>query len=422
MNMTSEQQTTVYIYLAGQGYVPAGILKFFPQENRSQFRYGNRYLLRPNAIPIDPVRLPLIDGPFNTIPRQPLFNAFKDAAPDRWGRTVLSVVLGCDPDALTDFQALTLLGPHHRIGALAFGPDPVSGPVPGIAAPENIRLLDQKNNLKIIGDYVRMVDKISDDEVDGIKDSLPVDDLFQIFIPSLSPAGGARPKSLVVHDDIEWIAKFPKRGDAWDEALIEHACMTLAVKCGVNAAHTRIVRHEGINILLVERFDKSRAGEPMHMISGFTLNDWVEDQDWGSYQSMADSSRRYGAVNMGEQIFRRMVVNICCANTDDHPKNHAFFVQRDHIALTPAYDIVPCRFEHHAYNLALGVGKQGRAATLENALSDVAAFGLTPSAAQHIVSQITDIFSGWESHFKQCGVKSKDIIRVSKVFKHIQNQ
>ena len=34
-------------------------------------------------------------------------------------RSVLSLVLGCDPDALTDFQALTALGAHHRIGALA---------------------------------------------------------------------------------------------------------------------------------------------------------------------------------------------------------------------------------------------------------------------------------------------------------------
>ncbi|WP_320044299.1 HipA domain-containing protein [uncultured Desulfobacter sp.] len=419
MNMTSEQQTTVYIYLAKQGYVPAGILKFFPQENISQFRYGNRYLLRPDAIPIDPVRIPLIEGEFNTSPRQALFNAFKDAAPDRWGRIVLSLVLGGDPDTLTDFHSLIALGPHHRIGALAFGPDPVSGPAPGIMPPQNIRLLDQKDNLKIIGDYVRMVDKISDEEVDRIKDSLPVDDLFQIFIPSLSPAGGARPKALVVYDGIEWIAKFPKRGDSWDEAVIEHACMTLAAKCGVNVAQTKIVKHEDINILLVKRFDKSSDGEPLHVISGFTLNDWMEDQEWGSYQTMADSARRYGAVNMGEQIFRRMAVNICCANTDDHPKNHAFFVQRDHIVLTPAYDIVPCRFAHNAYNLALGVGKQGRAATLKNALSNVAAFGLTPSSAQNILTDITEIFADWEPHFKQCGVQSKDITRVSRIFQHI---
>lgn len=274
--------------------------------------------------------------------------------------------------------------------------------------------------MKIIGDYVRMVDKISDDEVDRIKESLPVDDLFQIFIPSLSPAGGARPKALVDYDGVEWIAKFPKRGDFWDEAVIEHACMTLAAQCGVNVAQTRVVEYEGINILLVKRFDKSRDGEPLHIISGFTLNDWMEDQEWGSYQTMAESARRYGAVNSGEQIFRRMVVNICCANSDDHPKNHAFFVQRDHIALTPAYDIVPCRFEHNAYNLALGVGKQGRAATLENALSNVAAFGLTPSEARAILTEITGTFSDCKPHFKQCGVQPKDLTRVSKVFQHIR--
>ncbi|SMD12819.1 serine/threonine-protein kinase HipA [Desulfocicer vacuolatum DSM 3385] len=133
---------------------------------------------------------------------------------------------------------------------------------------------------------------------------------------------------------------------------------------------------------------------------------------------MAEAARRYGAVNTGEQIFRRMLFNICCANTDDHPRNHAFFIHREKIELTPAYDIAPCRFQFDSYELALKVGKQGRLASFENALSNIAPFGLDNKEAISIVSEIKSIFSGWQKRFERVGVKPKDIEKLSRRFSH----
>lgn len=88
------------------------------------------------------------------------------------------------------------------------------------------------------------------------------------------------------------------------------------------------------------------------------------------------------------------------------------------IELTPAYDITPCRFRFDSYELALKVGKQGRLATFENALSNIGPFGLSDKEATSIVSEIKTVFSGWQNHFEKIGVKSKDIDKLSRRFGH----
>lgn len=103
-----------------------------------------------------------------------------------------------------------------------------------------------------------------------------------------------------------------------------------------------------------------------------------------------------------------MVFNILCSNTDDHPRNHAFFVHQTHVLLTPAFDIVPQRFTLDRYELALGVGKQGRLATLENAMTRPEPFGLTREGARSIISEMTAVVLGWEVHFQEHGVSQRD--------------
>lgn len=62
MTSTSER-AVVFIRLPGMDYVPAGLLR---HEDRAYFfRYGRRYLERPDAIPLDPARIPLVDMEFS---------------------------------------------------------------------------------------------------------------------------------------------------------------------------------------------------------------------------------------------------------------------------------------------------------------------------------------------------------------------
>lgn len=424
--MTSDpvNHAYVYIHLPGDGYVPAGMLRFEPgsgeRTGRSFFRYGRRYLRRSNVLPIDPVSLPLVLGDREAGTRRgfPLFNVFRDSAPDRWGRKVLAAMAGVTVETMTEFEVLTAAHSPARIGALAYGPDLEGGPQSMAPWCKKDMFARNVEDLETIARIIEAVDNEEQAAIDALRRELPRDEFLRVFAGSLSPVGGGRPKALVLEDGIEWVVKFPKKGDAWNEPLVEHATMTLAAKCGIQVASTRIERIRGQHALFVRRFDREDELR-RHVISGFTLGDLQEDGEWGSYQDLALAARRYGDDTAGQQLYRRMVFNILCSNTDDHPRNHAFFVHQAYVSLTPAYDIVPQRFTLDRYELALGVGKHGRLATLDNALTRCEPFGISHEQARSMIADMVAVASQWEEHFTEHGVSHQDIETLRHRFRQV---
>src|SRR5579859_6794978 len=116
----------VYVYLEGDGWVPAGLIEYeeHGRLSRSRFRYGKKYVERSNAIALDPVQLPLANQTFGTPDGSALFNGFRDAGPDQWGRYLLDRKFGRE---LTELEYVAATGPN-RVGALGFGPDSKGGP------------------------------------------------------------------------------------------------------------------------------------------------------------------------------------------------------------------------------------------------------------------------------------------------------
>lgn len=411
-------ETTVYMYLPGDGYVPAGILEYDPAHEQSIFAYGRRYVERPNAIPVDPIRLPLsFSGKATTKRRVQMFNVFRDAAPDRWGRKVLSLQAGRPAQTLSEIEILTAHHSPHRIGALAFGPTPTSGPMSmaSWASKEDLFARD-KDQLQDLAEIITLIEDTDEEDLDKLRESLP-DDAFMKALTSIYSVGGARPKAMVEFDGELWIAKFPKGDDAWNEPLIEHATMTLAAKCGIDVAKTKTIDLGDISILLVKRFDRDTLGNPLHIISGFTIMDVTEDGDWGSYQDLALAARQLGDEMAAEELFRRMCFNALCANTDDHPRNHAFFVERGRVRLTPAYDVVPRQIQASSYDLALRCGKYGTDTSTRNLLSMTALFGLSAGSAAEILEDIREVVADWRSHFGEAGVSNRDLMTLEHRFK-----
>jgi serine/threonine-protein kinase HipA len=103
-----------------------------------------------------------------------------------------------------------------------------------------------------------------------------------------------------------------------------------------------------------------------------------------------------------------MVFNILIDNTDDHEKNHALLRQADGTyALSPAFDVLPA-----AQGLgvqAMDVGERGTESSIDNAMSQAAAFGLRRDAAMKIVSAIAAVVDQWKEHFQAAGVRDVDI-------------
>ncbi len=401
MTSTSEQ-AVVFIRARGPEYVPAGLLR--REGGTWFFRYGRRYLRRAEALPLDPARLPLADMEFAD---RALFSALRDAAPDRWGRKVLGVMAGRAPGALDEFEILTAIHHPQRMGALAFGRTPDHPESFAPWAKGDVFTLVPEDIGRVAALVARIDQMEGDEDLDALRAAMPEDAFLAALASSLS-LGGARPKAMVTVDGRSWIAKFSKRGDPWREPVVEHATMTLAARCGVSVAPTRLIDVDGQSVLLVQRFD--RAGdEARHVVSGFTVAGVDEDGDWGSYQHLAEQARRLGDARSGPEIFRRMVFNALCSNRDDHPRNHAFFVSRARIAMTPAYDVVPAAIRFRHWDLSLRCGAEGRAATRSNLLSDVRPFGLSEQDAARIWNEMTAVAAGWREHFAACGVSAREM-------------
>lgn len=152
--------------------------------------------------------------------------------------------------------------------------------------------------------------------------------------------------------------------------------------------------------------------------------------DEGTYQDIAVQMRRYCAASYLQQdlkqLFMRLIFNILCNNSDDHLRNHGFiYAPGLGWRLSPAYDIVPQPDMglKQPRLLTLGVGMNGsREATLQNAISSCAVFGLSEQAAQAITNQMKRLFiSQWEGTFSKYGVPVKDFPALAQAFvNHLQ--
>jgi serine/threonine-protein kinase HipA len=117
-----------------------------------------------------------------------------------------------------------------------------------------------------------------------------------------------------------------------------------------------------------------------------------------------------------------MAFNILVGNDDDHLRNHAFLFDQRGWRLSPLYDVVPKPRVGSEGRLILKVGDRGHAATLENALTSAAAFGLKPDEAASLLEDLRlQVEAGWQDGLKRAGLSSTDIERLEKCFSEAHN-
>ncbi len=419
---TPEKTLGVFIHLDGD-FVPAGLLTLYKQQAElltSRFSYGLRYLDRPNAAPVDPVSLaihgqdvPERGSEIFPVEGLTLFGGIRDAAPDGWGRRVIESRLHAPLNSLPESVYLMEAG-SERAGALDIRPSIQSPAKVGHGA--NIQSLE----------YLLQA-------AERIEAGLPVPTNLEDFFDAGSSMGGMRPKA-TVHDangDL-WLAKFPATTDTlMDVPLIEATTMRLAGEAGLNVPTVRTEEIGHKTVMLIRRFDRFLQEGVMHrrhMVSALTLLGCHESESpHRSYGDIANRIRRYGITEWivadQEELFGRMVFNIFVTNDDDHLRNHAFLWDgHDHgWRLSPLYDVMPRPMLARERNLHLGVGAQGRLATIDNALSAYARFGLTRVRADEIVDQVWRIVRQWRTYFEGYDVPDVEIEKIASAFQHIDD-
>jgi len=420
--MTSKSaKFAVFAYLDREtSSVPAGLMTMVEEGSvllRSTFRYGQRYVERPKRLELDPLTLaiPGIGIKEEREPPQavsgsgPLleFGVFRDASPDHWGRRLIENNLG-KTGPLPESEYLMRAG-SNRTGALDFRETLTSMESNG----ELAQLIE-------LGYLKEAADKVALGELVPAR-------LSKIFEAGPS-MGGARPKAVVEADNIQWLAKFSAKDDSFCVPWVEFATLRLAAAAGLNVPQVRLEDiGENRPVMLIARFDREYNGERYerrHFMSALTL--LVRHESESPHTTYADLSEaiarhcapQYIKANQSE-LFARMVFNILVNNNDDHLRNHGFVFDSKArgLTLSPLYDVVPAPSVSSDRYLHLGVGREGRAATLTNAMTQHGVFGLTRDQALAIIDRVGRVVRQWKVYFEDAGVPGSDIDKVATAFR-----
>lgn len=331
--------------------------------------------------------------------------AVDDARPDRWGERVIQYIE--KPSRLSLMEYLYYAG-DDRFGAL------------GVSTSDTVYLPRENGPLPRLENAQALSEAVA-----KIKDKQVITDIERRLLHAGGSFGGAKPKALIEIDGEQWVIKF-FNGEPIDVPLIEHASMTLAAQADITVAETRVVSLSGENAIAVRRFDREGVCR-IHCLSAGTAlrarSSGSNPPDF-SYPNLAQLLRSAGETKQDRnkkqmvELFRRMVFNILIDNTDDHEKNHALlmtlkpapsgkFSRISRLTLAPAYDVLPSNSGQG--HQEFGVGLDGSASTLENAMSQCAQFGLSEVQARTEVLQVIVVVNRWKQHFKAQGVTDADI-------------
>ena len=378
----NEQPREAYVWIwlpQSTEPVVAGRIEF--DGKRYLFNYGRSYLDRENALPIYLPELPLKRGAQAPKPPLTLANSLRDGAPDAWGRRVvinrLTGLRGQDANDV-DLDELTFMleSGSDRVGALDF----------------------QRSATHY---EPRLAGSTSLDELaasaESVEQGLPLKPELALALQHGTAIGGARPKALIESDTARFVAKFSSSTDSFSVVKAEYIAMQLAAEAGLNVAPVSLTVALQKDVLLVERFDRSRVDNGWHrhaMVSALTLFELDEMMAaHTSYSELAEIIRRRFAEGPDTlaELFGRMTFNILVGNTDDHARNHAAFWHGDRLSLTPAYDICPQSRLGREASQGMLIHDTDRRSQLKVALSAARHFLLHRDDALNIIRRQIDV-------------------------------
>lgn len=431
-----EEKLLVFAYLDAE-WLPCGQLTLTEDGAKllaSTFAYGLRYLDRPGALEVDPVSLSIRDEsvvrgkalfPPNNLP---FFGGIRDTAPDAWGRRVIESRLKVPANSLPESVYLLHAG-SQRVGALDIRPSREAEPTLGYGTWDNLQYLM--------------------DAAQRIDEGIPVPANLEEIFAEGSPLGGARPKATVRdNEQVLWLAKFPSQQDAMNVPVVETATLRLAAAAGLTVPPVRLINLGARTVMLIRRFDRywakpgrdARLAEDLlstapaagevekrfGFISGLTLLACTAMESPNkSYGDLAQAIRRYCHPSVirgnNRELFERMVFNILVSNDDDHLRNHGFLwdPRLPGWRLSPLYDVMPRATLASERRLHLGVGPEGRNATLDNAFAGREMFTLSAEFAAQSIARIWLTVREWKVYFEQYDVPADQIERIAPAFRHI---
>jgi len=343
-----------------------------------------------------------------------------DALPDRYGNDLINMWLakeGRPLDSMNPVEMLCFIG-SRGMGALEFEP---------VIIKENKRTFSVEID-SLVDIAQQMLSKR-----EGFTTNLKKDDekaMMEILKIGTS-AGGARPKAVIAYNKKsgevksgqtnapkgfeQWLIKLDGVSDVQLGATkgygrVEMAYYNMATACGIDMMPSKLLEENNRAHFMTKRFDREGNNTKHHIqsfcaLKHFDFNLVTSFSYEQLFQTMRELKLPYPAA---EQMFRRMVFNVCARNCDDHTKNFAFRLKKDGVwELAPAYDLC------HAYKPeskwvsqhALSInGKR------ENILKeDLLKVGesIKNRKAKKVIEEISDTVSQWKNFANNVNVDTK---------------
>lgn len=371
------------------------------------FQYSDEWLNADFAQVLDP-DLRLYQGKQYLNEGKDNFGIFLDSSPDRWGRllmrrreAVLARIEKRTQNILYESDYLLGVFDEHRSGAIRFKTNA-----------DGAFLNDNKDLATPTFTTIKKLEqaslRIEQDEL--INDPEYIKWLNLLIAPG-SSLGGARPKASVIDEKGNlWIAKFPSINDEKNIGAWEMVVHELALKAGIDVADAMIKKYSSkYHTFLTKRFDRNKS-KRIHFASAMTLLGYNDGSDYSqgvSYLELAEFIAVNGArVNEDlEELWKRIVFNICVSNTDDHLRNHGFILTDKGWLLSPAYDVNP---NERGTGLKLNISENDNSLELDLAMEVIEYFRLSEKKALKIISLIKKTVANWREVTKKYKIQKME--------------
>lgn len=421
--MAKARQRKIEVYADWAGLAAPtkiGLLYATPSRGKEifSFEYESDWLSNDQLQALDP-SLRLYAGPQYVPNDQENFGIFLDSTPDRWGRFLMKrreAQRARDEDRAEQklLESDYLLGvfDEHRIGAMRFKLT-IDGP-----------FLDDNKQLAAppwttLQELAAASLAVEQDDLEGSPDYKK---WLNMLIAPGGSLGGARPKASVLDNQLHpWIAKFPSRSDENDIGAWEMVVHVLAKRAGISTTPAKVERYNSeYHTFLSKRFDRSDDAKRIHFASALTLlqrRDGDDASNGTSYLELAEFVMKHGAQPQQdlEQLWRRIVFNMCVSNTDDHLRNHGFLLSPSHgWYLSPAFDMNP---DPYGDGLKLNISESDNSQDLDLARDVAEYFDVKNTRADQIINEVIFEVRSWGAVAESFGMSKSAQNRMARAFR-----
>ena len=382
------------------------------------FEYDDIWLHSDQLYLLDP-DMNYYSGPQYLPDDRPNFGVFLDSSPDRWGRVLMrrreALLARMENRPQKNLmQSDYLLGVYdeHRMGALRFKESPVG-----------LFLNDNREMAAPPWASLRELEyaSLQLEKDDSVEDPDYLKWLNLLTAPG-SSLGGARPKASVLDKNNHlWIAKFPSRIDDADVGGWEMVVHDLAVNSEISMPDATIQNFSGNQYTYIsKRFDRQPGNKRIHFASAMTMLGRKDGDNYStglSYLDIAGFIMQSGDKNHVDadlqELWKRIVFNICVKNTDDHLRNHGFLLGKNGWKLSPAFDINPVPT---GTGLTLNITDEDNSLDTELALEVAEFFRLDTTIAKETINKIKKNIKNWQKIATKYGLSKREQDLMSAAF------